>query len=107
MSTTKTVTTTGSMTSRRGVPDGEKTSGQGRKLNEEKLPPPNANIDPDRAEDLTPTIDLLTEVENEREVFTNQYKNADYLLKEYRETLRAVLEVDHDERAAAYRGESM
>lgn len=83
------------------------TTGSGSKVAGEDLPPPNANIDPDRADDLTAQIDLLADAEsNEREVFTGQYKNADYLLKEYREMLRNVLEVDHEERDAAYRGQS-
>lgn len=101
MSSTKTTTES---TAGAGAGDSAK---QGTKVAGDDLPPPNANINPDREDDLTALVDLLADAENEREVFTGQYKNADYLLKEYRESLRAVLEVDHKERDSAYRGQSI
>ena len=80
--------------------------GQGRKLEPETLPEPNNSIDETRREDLDMIVDFLNGADTDREVFDRRYKNADEVLDHYREILRAVVELEDENRDNNFASES-
>lgn len=80
---------------------------QGRPVGGVDLPNPNENIDKAKEDNLHTIVDLINGADNDNEIFDQQYRNADELVRDYGEKLTAVVQCPHESRVDCFNGENM